>query len=71
MLFRSGIGVGIKEKEGFDIILPSALTDGHMGYFPKMDAYNEVGYEARASRYKPGVAELIIECAHSILDELK
>ena len=65
------IGVGIKETEGFDIILPAAITNGYAGYFPMMSAYDEGGYEARSSRYKPGVAELIIECGKAILEELK
>ena len=65
------IGVEIKKAEGWDIILPTALTNGNAGYFPMMSAYDEGGYEARSSRYKPGVAELIIDGARELLEELK
>ena len=67
----TGIGVEIKKKEGWDLILPTALTGGDGGYYPVRSAYNEGGYEARSSIYKAGVAELIVEGAHKLLDELK
>lgn len=53
------------------MIMPCALTNGGMGYFPMMSAYDEGGYEARASRFKAGVAETIIENAKNMLDELR
>ena len=65
------IGVGIKEAEGWSMIMPCALTNGGMGYFPMMSAYDEGGYEARASRFKAGVAEVIIENSKKLLDEMK
>ena len=65
------IGVGIKEAEGWKMIMPCALTNGGMGYFPMMSAYDEGGYEARASRFKAGVAEVIIENGKKLLDEMK
>ncbi len=65
------VGVKIKESEGFDLILPCALTNGYEGYFPVKSAYDEGGYEARASRYKSGVAETIIDSSKTILAQLK
>lgn len=65
------VGVKIKEHGGFDMIMPCALTNGYAGYFPVKSAYDEGGYEARASRYRSGVAERIVECSQEILDELK
>ena len=65
------VGVKIKDTEGWDLILPCALTNGKMGYFPMMSAYDEGGYEACASRYKAGVAEKIIEGAKSLLDDMR
>ena len=53
------------------MIMPCALTNGGMGYFPMMSAYDEGGYEARASRFKAGVAEVIIENGKKLLDEIK
>jgi len=65
------IGVGIKEAEGFSMIMPCALTNGDEGYFPMKSAFDEGGYEARTSQYKSGVAEKIIDGAKALLGELK
>ena len=65
------IGVGIKEAEGWGLILPCALTNGSRGYFPMQSAYDDGGYEVRSSNYKAGVAETIIERAKELLGELK
>ena len=61
------IGVKIKEMGGFDLIMPCALTNGYYGYFPTKSAYDEGGYEARASKYSSGVAERLIECGGELL----
>ena len=65
------IGVGIKDTEGWDMILPCALTNGSQGYFPMQSAYDEGGYEVRSSRYKAGVAESLIAGGKELLSELK
>lgn len=65
------IGVEIKKAQGWSMILPCALTNGSEGYFPMKSAYNEGGYEARSSRFKSGVAEIIIEESKNVLNELK
>ncbi len=65
------IGVKIKEAEGFDIILPCALTNGCEGYFPMESAYAEGGYEARTSHFKAGVADAIVTGAKNLLKDLK
>ena len=65
------IGVAIKDTDGWDMIMPCALTNGHEGYFPTRSAYAEGGYEARSSRYKAGVSDRIIAGAKEILAELK
>ena len=66
----NGIGRGIKEAEGWEVIMPCCLTNGSEGYFPMQDSYDEGGYEARSSRYKAGTAELIIEEGKALLDTL-
>lgn len=66
-----GIGRGLKEAEGWDLILPSCLTNGSHGYFPMKDAYEQGGYEARSSNFKEGVAEFIIEEGRKLLAELR
>ena len=65
------IGVGIKDTEGWDLIMPCALTGGAHGYFPMMSAYEEGGYEARSSNFKAGVAERIIKGGKELLAEMK
>ncbi len=67
----NGVGVGIKEAEGWDLVLPCCLTNGSEGYFPMQDAYDEGGYEARASRYKAGTAEILIKEGKALLDSLR
>ncbi len=65
------IGVGIKDTEGWDVILPCALAGGSEGYFPVQSAYDEGGYEARTSPFKSGVAETLIKGGKEVLAELK
>lgn len=65
------IGVAVKEAPGWELILPCALTNGNEGYFPMQSAYDEGGYESRTSRYKADIAELLIDNAKVLLDELR
>ncbi len=65
------IGVKIKEAEGYRMILPCALTNGDMGYFPVQSAYDEGGYEAKTSPFKAGVAEKIIDGVKELLAEIR
>ncbi len=66
----TGIGRGLKEAEGYDLILPCCCTNGFEGYFPMQEAYDEGGYEARSSRFKAGVAEQIIAEGKQLLKEI-
>ena len=67
----TGIGRAIKETEGFEFIIPVCSANGHQGYYPLQDAYDEGGYEAECSNYKAGVGEYIIEQSRELLGELK
>ena len=67
----TGVGRGLKEAQGWDLVLPCCLTNGCRGYFPMIDAYQEGGYEARSSSFKAGSAELIVEEGCKLLDELR
>jgi len=67
----TGIGVGIKDNEGWDLILPTCITNGFEGYFPMRDAFEEGGYEARSSRYVATVAQDIIDGAGKLLAEMR
>ena len=65
------IGRGLKEAEGWDLVIPCGLTNGYEGYFPTIDAYEEGGYEARSSNFKAGVAEMFVEEGLKLLDNLR
>ena len=67
----TGIGRGLKQAEGWELVLPFCLTNGSQGYFPMQDAYDEGGYEARSSSFRAGVAELLIEEGTKMLDGLR
>lgn len=67
----TGIGRGLKEAPGWDLVLPMCNVNDARGYFPMRDAYDEGGYEARGSRFKAGVAELFIAEGIKMLDELR
>jgi hypothetical protein len=67
----TGVGRGLKEATGWDVVLPCCLTNGCRGYFPMLDAYQEGGYEARSSSFKAGSAELIVTEGCKMLDELR
>ena len=67
----TNIGERIKELGGFEIIVPCALSNGSMGYFPNNSAYDEGGYETRTSSFKKGVADVIVNESAAMLKELK
>ncbi len=66
----TGIGMGLKEAKGWDMIMPCCLVNGDEGYFPMQDSYDEGGYEARSSIFKSGVAELLIKEGKDLLDSM-
>lgn len=65
------IGVQIKDTEGWSAILPCCIVNGYEGYFPTKEAYDEGGYEARASTFQPDVAQKIVTGGKELLAELK
>lgn len=68
----SKVGIELKANNSeFDMVLPCALTNGSKGYFPAKDAYDEGGYETATSRFKAGVAEIIIEEGTKLIKSLK
>ena len=67
----TGIGRGLKEAEGWRMVIPCCQTNAKEGYFPMKDSYDEGGYEAVSSNFKAGTAERIIEEGLKILSELK
>jgi hypothetical protein len=67
----NGIGCGVKESDGWDLVIPCCLVNGSEGYFPMNDAYEQGGYEAKSSNFKEGVADLIIAEGKAMLAGLK
>jgi hypothetical protein len=66
----TAVGLGVKQTEGYKLILPCCNTNAKEGYFPMMDSYEEGGYEARGSNYKAGAAEKMIEESKKLLTDL-
>jgi len=64
------VGRQIKKAEGWKMVCPTINTNGKEGYFPLKEAYEEGGYEARASRFKGGVAEAIMDGGLELLKEM-
>ena len=67
----NGVGLGIKEAEGYDLIITTCITNGYEGYFPMKDSYDEGGYEARSSIFASGCAEIIVEEGKNLLSQIK
>lgn len=67
----TGIGRALKDIEGWELVIPTCLTNGEDGYFPMKEAYDEGGYEARSSVFRAGVAELIIEEGKQLLKQME
>ncbi len=67
----TGIGRALKEIYGWELVVPTCLTNGSQGYFPTREAYDEGGYETQSSDFRSGVAEQIIEEGKQLLGELK
>ncbi len=61
------IGRGLKEKSPFEMTIPCCCAGGYQGYFPMESAYAEGGYEARSSKFRPGVAEALIATGTELL----
>ena len=64
------IGLALKDTKDWALVLPTCITNGSEGYFPMADGFGEGGYEARSSRFKAGIGELICEEGKKILKEL-
>ena len=67
----TGVGRGLKEAEGYKMVLPTCNTNSKEGYFPMKDSYDEGGYEAGTSSFKAGTAEKLIAEGLKILADLK
>ena len=64
------VGRLLKDIKGFDKIFPCCLVNGGEGYYPTAKAYEEGGYEARSSKFKKGVGELLVNEVENTLNSL-
>ena len=67
----AGVSLGLQDPEQWGTVFVTCNTNGYEGYFPMQEAYDEGGYEARSSNFRPGVAELLIREGHQLLKTLK
>ena len=65
------MGRSAKERSPFALTIPCCAANGYEDYFPMQAAYDEGGYEARSSWFRPGVAEMLIDAAAEALTTLK
>ena len=65
------VGRGLKEAEGWSLVIPTCITNEYMGYFPMKDAFDEGGYESLSSSFRSGVAEKLIAEGCQLLRELQ
>ena len=65
------ISMEIKATDGWELVMVCEFINGHNGYFPTKAAYDEGGYEARSSKFKSGVGEIIRDGSKELLKEMK
>jgi hypothetical protein len=65
----TGVGEALKETPGFEFVMPAVNTNGSEGYYPMMSAYEEGGYEARSSTFRPGTAEFLVDECRGVMKE--
>jgi len=65
------MGRAVKARSPFTLTIPCCIANGYEGYYPVQSAYDEGGYEARSSKFKAGVAELLVDEAIKNLESLR
>ncbi|NLD88054.1 MAG: hypothetical protein GX633_07325 [Clostridiales bacterium] len=65
------IGRQIKKKSYFEMTIPCCNANGSEGYYPMKDTFEGGSYETISSRFKSGVAEVLIDTAIELTRKLK
>jgi len=65
------IGRQIKEKSKMDMTICTCVTNGGQGYFPTASAFAEKGYERSTSPFAHNVAELLIDGALDLINDME
>lgn len=60
----------IRQVAGDRFTLAFALTNGHQGYLPSDKAFAEGGYEAKGSKFTPGLQDQVTAKVKEMLDNL-
>lgn len=63
--------MAISEKNDLGMVMTTCMTNAAEGYYPTQDTYDQGGYEAKASNFKAGVAEKMVEVGLSMIEEMK
>lgn len=69
----ASIGMEVVKNSNMPMTLVSSCTNGYEGYYPDSQAYKEPGYsyEKCASPFAPNCAEILIEGALDVLEQLQ
>ena len=62
-------GAAARKAADGKFTLTFCLANGHQGYLPSKEAFDQGGYEARGSRFTPTVQEEVINAAKKMLDQ--
>ncbi len=65
------LGIRICDQSSYKMTLLCCLTNGGQTYFPTRKAYEEGGYEARASKLKPGADDIIVNDVMKLFETVK
>ena len=65
------IGLGIQEKSPYQLTVLCCCTNGGSTYFPSSVAYEQGGYESRASTLRKGCAEKLVDGVSTLINSLK
>ena len=66
------IGAAVRERSPFEFTMFCGYSDGLGGdYLPTAEEYEEQGYEVERTPYGPAAAELVVEAAGQLLEDLR
>jgi hypothetical protein len=64
------IGLEIKKDSQMAMTITTCCTNGANGYFPTYEAFQGEGYERSTSKFAHNVANVLIDCAKAILNQM-
>lgn len=67
----SEIGIRIREQSPFPYTLVSGYSNGGFGYIPTREAFPKGGYEVETTPFSEDAAEVLVQSALSLLQEIR